>query len=219
MPLVHCVWMLAQISSLTQAQEAKAEGVRATQEAKFELAERAFGQACQLAPKLSSACFFHGRVLYYLNRFTEALPELQKSIDAGEPPGRAYSARAQCLEALGQSKEAEAEHRKATAASPETQFLTRYALFLYHQGRPRDCLELLDRALAADPDDFEVHLMLGRALLELDRVESALEHLETALRARPSSTPAHLLAAKACQRLGSVERAQRHLDAIQAPEP
>ena len=219
MPIVHCVWWLAQIGSLTQAQEAKAEGVRATQEAKFELAERAFGQACQLAPKLASACFFHGRVLYYLNRFTEALPELQKSLDAGESAGRVYSTRAQCLEALGRSEEAKVEHRRAIAASPDAQFLIRYALFLYHQGRARESLEPLGRALAADPDDFEAHLILGRALLELDRVESALEHLETALRVRPGSTQAHLLAAKACQRLGSVERAQKHLDAIQAPEP
>lgn len=211
--------LLVQAGSLPGAQAAKAEGVRATQSGDFELAERAFGRACQLAPRLSSACFFHGRVLYYLNRFAEALPELQKSLDAGEQAGRVYSTRAQCFEALGRGEEAEAEHRRAIAASPDAQFLMRYALFLYHQGRARDSLEPLGRALAASPDDFEAHLMMGRTLLELDRVESALEHLETATRARPGSTQAHLLAAKACQRLGFAQRAQAHLDAIRAPEP
>ena len=219
MSLALWVCMFAQAGAASPAQLARDEGIRATQEGKFEIAEPAFAKACRLDPKLPSACYFHGRVLYYLNRFDEALAELQKALDAGERGGRVYSTRAQCLEALGRTQEAEDEHRKAIAGPPDAQFLTRYGLFLYHQGRAADSLEPLTRATALAPEDFEAQLVLGRALLELGKAGDALGHLESAVRGRPNSSQAHLLAAKACQRLGYAERAKAHLQAIQAPEP
>jgi len=216
---VLLVLLLWQSSAAQDALAAKARGVRAAQTGDYAQASREFGQACRLDPKLTDVCFYEGRALYYSNRFEEALPPLQKSVEIGESQSRALSTEAECLEALGRSAEAERAHRKAIEGDHDPQYLVRYAVFLFRQGRSSEAVAPLTRALQSKPEDFDANLEMGRVLFEQDKLAEALPFLATALKARPASTQAHLLAAKVCQRLGRSSEAERHLKAAQVPEP
>ncbi len=212
--------LLCQTTSLSPAGQAKAAGVRATQRGDYAQAQRDFGEACRIDPKLRDVCFYQGRALYYANRFEEdALIPLRKSIEIGESASRAQSTMAECLEALDRAEEAEREHRKAIAGDPDPQYKVRFAIFLFRQGRAGEAVEPLTEALRVNANDFSANLEMGRVLFEEEKLSEALRFLDTALRARPASTQAHLLAAKVCQRLGRSAEAERHLKAAQVPEP
>ena len=201
------------------AVEAKQAGIRATQKGDYSEAAVNFAEACRLDPKLSSACYFQGRSLYYANRFSEALAPLRKSIDAGESDARARSTMAECFEALGKNAEAERAYRKSIANDSDALYKVRYASFLFRQGRANEAVAPLEQALTAKPKDFDANLEMGRVRFELGNWDEALRCLNAALRIRPVSTQAHLLAAKVCQRLGRRAEAEEHLKAARVPEP
>ena len=198
--------------------EAKAAGVRAAQRNDYSQAAKYFGDACRLEPTLKDVCYYQGRALYYGNRFEDALGPLRQSIEAGESQARARSTMAECLEALGRTKDAEREYTFA-AVDANPQYKVRWAVFLFRQGRADEAVAPLREALKISPGDFEANLEMGRVLFEQGKLLDALPFLETALRAQPGSTQAHLLAAKVCQRLGRNAEAQQHLKAAQAPVP
>jgi tetratricopeptide (TPR) repeat protein len=197
--------------------QAKAAGVRATQQNDYSEAAKEFGEACRLEPTLKDVCFYQGRALYYANRFDDALAPLKKSIEIGESEARARSTMAECLEALGRAAEAEREHRRAVALDANAEHDVRFAVFLFRQGRIAEAVEPLEKALKMSPDNFEANLEMGRVLFEQEKFEQALRCLNAAVRVRPQSTQAHLLAAKVCQRLGRKEEAEEHLKAAQVP--
>lgn len=57
--------------------------------------------------------------------------------------------------------------------------------------RPHDAVPLLRQAIAADPEDFEAHLALGRALAATSRWPQAEPILQRAAALRPGSPEAH----------------------------
>jgi tetratricopeptide (TPR) repeat protein len=193
------------------AQKWKAAGAAHAALKHYADAEEAFGRACKLDYKLPDACFFHARALYALDRFEEALASLEH---ADPRNWRARLARAESLEALGRSAPAEQEYKHALTlcrnADPKPAI--GYAEFLVRQGRAAEAIPRLEEALTAHPATPDVHLWLGRALFETNKLPDALPHLEKAAALNPSSATSHLLLAKALTRLGRPTEAQPHYD-------
>jgi len=92
---------------------------------KYLQAEPLFRQACRLAATDPDACYYHGRTLYTLSRFTEALEVLG---NVHMQTGRVLLARALASEALDKAGEAERFYRQAIAKG-DRQALVDFDLF------------------------------------------------------------------------------------------
>ena len=68
-------------------------------------------------------------------------------------------------------------------------------------------VELLERTLAANPNDAESHYQLGQALVLLDRSNDAITHYERAVTIDPSRGDYHFRLGKALHQRGQDERA------------
>lgn len=190
----------------------KALGVAHASMNEYSLAAPAFGEACRLAPNLADACYYHGRALYALNRFSESLAALRKA-----PAGQCnvQLAKGQAHEAAGNAKEAEAALRLALrtcgASTPEPS--AALGLFLIRVGRHTEAEPLLASAVQRFPNSASLRAHLARLLLAKDAAAEALPHLEAAVRLAPNSAQAHLLLAKAYTRLGRAAEARPHFEA------
>ena len=191
----------------------KALGVVYAARGDYENAEPAFRNACERQPKLEEACLYHGRSLYLLDRFPEAIQVLRRS-NALHEGAEAHRLLALSLEATGSFAEAEPEFLLALrltkgAAADEDPGID-YGVFLYRQGRAEQALEPLRSAVGRHADSARAHLELGCVLLSLNRLEEAAGHLERALSLK--DTPrGHLLLGKTYLRLGRNADAEQHL--------
>lgn len=191
----------------------KALGVVYASRGDYEKAEPAFRNACERQPKLEEACLYHGRSLYLLDRFAEAIQVLRRA-NALHEGAEAHRLLALSLEATGRFAEAEPEFvqalrlAKGTAADEDPGI--DYGVFLYRQGRAEQALEPLRSAVERHGDSARAHLELGCVLLSLDRLDEAAGHLERALSLK--DTPrGHLLLGKTYLRLGRNSDAEPHL--------
>jgi len=183
-------------------------GVAHASQGDFPGAEPAFARACSLQPKHPDACFYQGRALYLVNRFTEALTVLAKlSTDR-----RRYRLEALCHDALGQWKEAEPLYRKAIDQDPGGEDpRIDYAIALARQGRTEEAVPFLELAVQAGRQPPRAALELGRIQLQLNRLSEARTHLERAVALSPESPQAHLLLGRLYARLGMTAEAARQL--------
>lgn len=184
-------------------------GVSRAAQGDYSNAEPAFARACSLQPKLADACFYHGRALYLVNRFTEAISVLGSLSD----DRRRFRLQALCHDALGHWKEAEALYRRAIEEDPGGEDpRIDYAIALARQGRAGESVPLLELSIKSGRQVPRAELELGRIQLQLGLLEQARTHLERAVSLTPSSAQAHLLLGRLYARLGLPEEASRHLD-------
>jgi tetratricopeptide (TPR) repeat protein len=86
----------------------------------------------------------------------------------------------------------------------------------HQQGQHEAALELVTRALAADPDDADVHWQRGTTLLALGGLDEALDEFREAIRLRPESVAyRNDLGVVLAQRGRREEAAGYYLEAIQ----
>ena len=192
------------------AQVHKALGVAHAARNDYELAEPAFGRACELDAKLLDACYYHGRALYALNRFEAALAALRRA-----PEGwRVSVGIAQAIEALDRPADAETEFRKALALCRDASPQPGVALsqFLIRQGRQAEAIEPLKAVLLRHPKSGEAHVLIGRVMLDRGQHQAAMEHLKQAVAIDPRSAQAHLLLANAYVKAGRPQDAKPHFE-------
>ena len=187
----------------------KVLGVIMASQGDFPAAEPYFREACALDAKLPDACFYHGRSLYLVNRFREALAVM----DTLPLERRRYRIQALCLDAMGRWSEAEPLYRKAIevdtgAEDPRVD----YGVGLSRQGRADEAVEALKLAVQFGRQPRRAELELGRVFLQLERFHEARPHLEKAVALSPESSAAHLLLGKLYGRLGLPEKAAFHLE-------
>jgi len=191
----------------------KALGVVYASRGDYESAEPAFRNACERQPKLEEACLYHGRSLYLLDRFAEAIEALRRA-NTVQVGAEAHRLLALSLEAMGRFAEAEPEFgaaiRLANATAPEEDPGIDYGVFLYRQGRAPQALEPLAAALRRHPNSARGHLEIGCVLMSLERLEEAADHLQRALALRDTAR-GHLLLGKTYLRLGRNAEAELHL--------
>ena len=199
------------------AQVWKALGVVFAAQGDYREAEEPFRKACSLKANLLDACYYHGRALYVLNRFEEALGPLETALRNDAVKGRAETAMAESLEALGRNVEAEKRFQSAVNRRDAgmERALTAYGRFLIRLGRTEESLKPLQEAVVLNDRSPEAHYELGRAMQQLDRLAPAQAHLERAVALDPRRSSARLLLARVYRRLGRVEDAVREERAAQ----
>lgn len=169
-------------------------------------------KACQLAPQLEDACYFHGRNLFALGRYEEAIAPLAVAIRSG--PGsklwRVHRAAAMNFQALGRPVEAERHYRDAMRLSEDGGLRVDFGAFLFRQGRTKEAVEPLRSALDGEAS-ARAHGELGRVLLQLGKLEDAARHLEIAVAKAPKNWPLRLLLGRTYIQLGQAEAGEREL--------
>jgi len=90
--------------------------------------------------------------------------------------------------------------------------LYRDALSACEQGRLADAIAMLRQALALDPDQVRVHVLLGQALLHLGHGEDALASFDRALSLGPATARLHGARADALVALGRFDEAVQSYD-------
>src|ERR1041385_4140368 len=124
-------------------------------------AAKYFATACQLSPTEPDACYWLGLADYDLSRFTESLIALQSALKSGAS-NTAWTlwGIARTLEALGRNSEAEGSYKEA-AGMGNVRAQTDYGMFLFHQGRARESIEILKQAGAKKELDRVTRSLAG----------------------------------------------------------
>jgi tetratricopeptide (TPR) repeat protein len=145
-------------------------------------AQRFFETAQRLDPRDLDAWYFSGRAYYDANRFEPAIEAFEQALRAGAEQSRVYENIGLARDALGQFDAAEKSLRKAVdlAGGAWRPYLA-YGAFLFRQGRPRESLPLLRRALSLAPADAGVRFELARVLYHENNLAEAARVLEPAL--------------------------------------
>ena len=194
----------------TNAQYWKAYGVAVASLNQYAAAVEPFEHACRLEPRLPDACYYLGRALYAADRYEAALAPLRQSLETDLDKGRAETAIAQALEALGREDEAARLYQSAISRKYQPARVA-YGRFLLRAGKIEDAMSMLEGA-----EHPEGLLEYARALMQAGRNEAAAAKLETLIAKTPRDRVARLLLAKAYRRLGRNADAVRQEEAAKA---
>jgi tetratricopeptide (TPR) repeat protein len=132
-----------------------------------------------------------GDILRREERFGEAAAAYDKAIAAlpSEQPGQwvVYYTRGICFEREKNWPAAEADFRKALELSPDQPQVLNYMgySFLEMKSNLDEALSMIEKAVAAKPEDGYIVDSLGWALYRLGRYEEAVEHMERAVELMP----------------------------------
>ncbi len=132
-----------------------------------------------------------GDILRREERFAEAATAYDKAIAAlpSEQPGQwvVYYTRGICFEREKNWSAAEADFRKALELSPDQPQVLNYMgySFLEMKTNLDEALSMIEKAVAAKPDDGYIVDSLGWALYRLGRYEEAVAHMERAVELMP----------------------------------
>jgi len=184
----------------------------------FPSAAEPLQHACELAQGYEDTCYLEGRTLFLLARYDEAVKPLEKALRnaPAEDQAKLHRAAALNLDKLGNAADAEREFHAAIRAytarerSRDDPRLD-YGSFLVRQGRAAEAVQPIERALAAFPLSPQANAELGRALLDLDRPQSALPRLQKAVELDPGAWAVRMRLGKAYLRLGRAEEGEREL--------
>jgi len=134
--------------------------------------------------------------LAYLSvqRYTEAISELEKLVPVRPDSGRVQFFLAGSYKSIGDFKKAEACYRRAIQLEPQEPIYYRDLGSLLKKQDPAHLAEakqLLNKALALDPSDEETKLDLASCLEKEGKLEEAVTLLEQVIVANPASRRAH----------------------------
>ncbi len=128
------------------------------------------------------------RVHYDQQRFHHGVEVLSHAIKASEASAEAHDLLGQCLEGLGQHKEAARAYRKAIAVggtpSPWPHF--HLGSLLHDAGNLGPAEESLRTATTIDPDNAPAHKELGLVLRKAGKLQASAKALEIASRLSPA---------------------------------
>jgi Flp pilus assembly protein TadD len=174
----------------------KALGVTLALQNNIAAAESPLRKACEFSPTEPDACYYLARGLYASDRFVAALKVLQPLLSSDPEPARIEEAIAQAKEGLGEFDDAEKWYRQAVEHDTRRRALG-LGRFLLRQGRLREGLPWLKRAVQYEPDSGPARLALGRAYLEAGSGDEAIRELQQAVRLLPQDEAARHLLEKA----------------------
>ncbi len=132
-----------------------------------------------------------GDTLRYLDRFEEALPAYNRAVGLHETPRRAqwllFFTRGITNERLGHWPAAEADFRRALELNPGHPSVLNYLGYSFVERRENleEALDMIQRAVAARPNDGYITDSLGWALYRLGRFEEAVAPMERAVELMP----------------------------------
>lgn len=134
-----------------------------------------------------------GDVLRRANRHAEAIDAYSRAIELHQQAGQAiewqlWFSRAVAFERTGQWPQAEADFRAALAIDPDQPTVLNYLGYSLVERREKldEALDMIERAVAGEPDSGYIVDSLAWALFRLGRYTEALPHMERAVALLPT---------------------------------
>ena len=151
-------------------------GVALQEQGRNREAVDAFARAIELEPDRASAHNILGIAHLALGRLEDAHAAFATAVEKEPTDARAWNNLGNAARDLGRATQAEAAYREASVLDPSySDPLNGLGTLLVRERRPREALELFDRALALRPDHLEVLLNRAIALDVLGDRERAIE--------------------------------------------
>ena len=155
---------------------------------RFTDAERRFGEAIAMNPRLYEAWYFSARMRFTAGDMKGAAEHFRRAAEIQPEQYDTWGILAQVYSALGDAVERERAGARAVEAAERTlrfnpedvRALYFLAGALVNRGEVERGLEMAERAAAMEPDDPAVHYNVACAFSSAGRIEQAVEHLERA---------------------------------------
>ena len=159
-----------------------------------------------------------GGVLYSVERYPEALTDLDRAQQIFPHNANVHLLRALVFQQLGQAAHAESEFRASVELDPNDDAFFDLGLFYMTQKRYADAAEIFQESAESSARPHEMWMMQGQALLQMHHPEAALTALSKAEAANPFGENGAALGAtfnsmiatgraKACYQLGQLSQA------------
>ncbi len=175
------------------------------------LAAQAYEEYLKHHPDDDAARMRLGDAFYTLGWFEEARACYEQIRKRNPHFPQLDYALAKVLLDLHQVEEAETyAQRSLKTDSACARCLAKLAHIEYLRAHNDECRNLLEKALALDPEWTETHLVYGLLHNRLGRYDLAIESLEKVIRIDPDYPTAHYQLAVAYQRSGRAEKAKEH---------
>jgi tetratricopeptide (TPR) repeat protein len=181
-----------------------------------ERAEREFIKAVELNPRSDVNAYFAGHQLLLDTRFEAALPYLYHAVRLNPGNASAYRALGMTQVHLGNYGLAESYYRKAVdaigdsaSAEPGPFLDLAFILLLGHDpGKVQEALKLAQRAANLQPNSYDAHYLVGKALMKMRRAKEAVPELELAVKLNPADSKAHFQLVLAYDEVGQKDKAE-----------
>ena len=136
-----------------------------------------------------------GGVLYSLERYPEALTELDRAQSLFADNASVHLFRGLVFQQMGQDREAETEFRTSVQLEPSDQAWFDLGLFYMTQKRYSEAVEVFRQSTENSSRPHEMWMMLGQAYLGLHDPQRALEAFDKAVESSPFGTEGKSLGA------------------------
>ena len=164
--------------------------------------------------------YLTGSELLKNGKYTEAVDELQKAIDADPDFVRAHVEIAFALGRLDENDRAWQHYERLLRLDPRNSAaFNGKGCVLGERGEEDQAIAAFQQAIAYDPYYFPALMNLGVALQRAGRYEEAVRHLKSAASVRPRDTAIHKELSETYLEMGSVAEAVRHLDHAAGLDP
>jgi len=181
-----------------------------------ERAEREFIKAVELNPRSDVNAYFAGHQLLLDTRFEAALPYLYNAVRLNPGNASAYRALGMTQVHLGNYGLAESYYRKAVdgigdsaSAEPGPFLDLAFILLLSHDpGKVQEALKLAQRVANLQPNSYDAHYLVGKALMKMRRAKEAVPELELAAKLNPADSKAHFQLVLAYDAVGQKDKAE-----------
>ncbi|MCA8925430.1 MAG: tetratricopeptide repeat protein [Planctomycetes bacterium] len=172
----------------------------------------AVNAALELEPGSTYALAFRALLHYTRGRYGEALRDADAAVALREDYADAWNNKGLAHLGLKQFSEAERALRRSLECKRTVSALGNLSGVLERLGRPEEALEVLEEALALDPQNRHSHDVLGVHHYKAGRFEQALEAFDRAVKLEPDHAESRLSRARTLLKLGRRAEAIRDLE-------
>jgi tetratricopeptide (TPR) repeat protein len=160
-----------------------------------------------------------GSALIRSGRTEEGLERVERVAHQGNS-AEAYALAAQAYLKLAVVDKARVNFDVARRLDPNLAGLyTLGGMIMEYSGDPKGAMSFYQKALEANPDDFEARLRVGAALYEQRQLDAARQQLGRALALDPASSVARYMLARVERAQGQLDAAVRDLEKVVQDDP
>lgn len=168
------------------------EGNAAAREGNYALAKEKYRQALALDSQLAPAHAALATILLIEKDYAQAAEAAEAALALEPSNEKMLTLRYQAYQALGDEEKAGKALAALEAADPKllAEGLFKRGAELFDQGSLQEAIQVLERALAADPEHAKAHYYLGLAHLNSGNSATAREHLAAFVELAPEDPDA-----------------------------
>lgn len=126
-----------------------------------------------------------GGILYSLERYSEALADLDRAQSIFQDNANLHLLRALVFQEVGRTTEAESEFRTSLSLEPSDEAWFDFGLFYMTQKRYAEAAEIFRKSAESAVRPHEMWMMLGQAYVQMHQPQAALECFDKAIASSP----------------------------------